>query len=355
MRERSGFRFRPPPGELSPELRAVVGLALAPAPPDSEALDPDTLWELAGRLELREAMAGRLSGWPEGGGHGALRERLRSWRRLCVARDLLHEEAARQVAAAAADHGLPVIWLKGFALRQAGIHPSGRRAHRDLDLLTSREGAPLLDRLLGERGWRRHGRESNEQHLPPLESPEGCYLDIHFRLRGVRLGSRGWARAREVLEQPGTRAAEGVPGSSLPGHDLLAAHVLVHAVAQHGHRPASYGLLRAVDDLAALLPTGEAWRRFAAGPYRWIARSVSRRELDALATLTSALARGELPDPAEQPDADRLLRHAQAGATDPRYARSLRGRHRGERIREALAEGHLGAYLRRKLAGLRLG
>ena len=107
-----------------------------------------------------------------------------------------------------------------------------------------------------------------------------------------------------------------------PPPEVLAAHVLVHGIGQHGFWPASYPLFKMVADLADLRELGEldALTDRALG---WVARDVSPAEAAAVRRLLARLAAGEDPRRWEG-DEETLLRHLLAGRLDPGYERALR-------------------------------
>jgi hypothetical protein len=102
---------------------------------------------------------------------------------------------------------------------------------------------------------------------------------------------------------------------------VLAAHVLVHGLGQHGYWPSSYSLLKMVADL---LDLGEVDPEVLSDrAAAWVARDVSADEVAAVRGMIGRLAAGE--DPAGWRGAEEeLLRHILAGRLDPEYAGALR-------------------------------
>ena len=335
-----------PPEELVWLLAAAFGPELPPAPAEAE-----TIPRLAGEFDLGPRIVAR---------HGveATRERLGpaagelvAAHRRAVALALAGERLARRVGELAAGHGLAILFLKGYALQLAALGPAGWRPFVDLDVLVSRAGAGELSDLLAGEGWRAAAGDGNPQHLPALIAPEGISVDLHFRLRGVRVGAERWATLDELLAADLCLPAPGAgAGAWVPRPPLLAAHLAVHALEQHGHRPATYPLLRAVADVADLA-AGEGAEELQSGARPLVRESLADDELAALFTLASLLGEGRLPaaDRAQEAAAGALLRHIVAGVGDPVYRRSLAIDHTAGRLRQAREDGELMRYISRKL------
>jgi hypothetical protein len=344
------FRFRPPPAPLSDAASWALLRAFGPREADAPApSDREAAADLAFRLALAERIGWRWRDDPAAAGIAESdRERFERAFRRSVATGLLYEETARALAVEAAELEVPLVFLKGFALALSGAQPPGSRAFSDLDVLADDEGARALARALGRRGWSSPPITGNEQHLPALRSPQGGVVEIHFRLRGVRVGESAWADATALARAGDLVRAPSLPGEcSIPAPEILAAHLLVHGLDQHGHRPRTYPLLRLIGDLADLLPDPAARRELATSLRRVIGDAVSEEETTAALALVDALTAGRLPAP--DTPAERLLRHLVAGTLDDDYAASLAVGHLSSRLGTAAREGHLGAYLRRKL------
>ena len=344
------MRFHPPRAPLPAELGWLLEAAFGPRLPPPSG-DPQRIAELARGFDLGPRIVARH-------GAAALRRLLgeasagpiREHRRG-VAVALAAEQTATRLGELAGQLGAPLLFLKGFALQRLLDGPAGWRPYLDLDVLLERNAADELRRRLLESGWKGSVEAGNPQHLPPLTSPEGTPVDVHFRLRGIRVAAARWATVGELLAAGLCRPAGQGEKTWLPSPTLLAAHLAVHALEQHGHRPATYPLLRAVADLADLssaVPeadlTGQAVA-LAAG-------SLAEDETRALFELASALAAGT---PAAAEDGDRgagtLLRHIVAGVLDPGYRASLALDHTAARLREARRDGELMRYIARKLKG----
>ena len=110
----------------------------------------------------------------------------------------------------------------------------------------------------------------------------------------------------------------------LPRRELLTAHALVHAIAQHGLAPAVFPGFLFLGDLVDLAFRGSGGRATLAAIVPWIEREVSYEEAEAALDLATALAAGDgrlLEEAgAGRSRARRLLDHFLAGVTNPGYA-----------------------------------
>ncbi len=227
--------------------------------------------------------------------------------------------AVRQVAEAAAPLGIPLVFLKFAALEGAGLLAAGSRGACDIDVLAPGGRAGELQRALTEIGYRVSGMPEMEHQLPPLAAPSGAVVEIHRHLPGVRVGG-GPSATFEALDREGLlEPLTDQPGRcSAPSPEVLAAHVLVHGLGQHGYWPASYSLLKMVSDLLDLGAEALPPRALS-----WTAKDVPAGETEAVRRLCLRLAAGEDPAAWDGPE-ETLLRHILAGRLDPGYARSLR-------------------------------
>jgi hypothetical protein len=328
---RDAFRFRPPPDLALPaELDRVLAHAFALRPP---AAPPDPLepaLELAARLALLPRWAARadsaaLDRDPRTAGAAA---RLRRERADATVRELQLDRALAEVADAAAGLGVELALLKGRALVLGGWAAPGSRPAGDLDLLVDEPALAALAAALRRRGFR-PGPSGSDHHAPALERAGLGRVELHRHLPGVRLAGRRFADWR-ALAAAGLLPplADGpFAGLRTPTRELLLAHALVHALAQHGMHTTYPGWLLVGDllDLGAIEPptvaeSTPAW-------YAWIARDVSRREVAAAVELARCLAAGE-PFAAAPPSADaaRLARHFTACALDADYREALKTR-----------------------------
>jgi hypothetical protein len=133
----------------------------------------------------------------------------------------------------------------------------------------------------------------------------------------------------------------------------MAAHLAVHALEQHGHRPSTYPLLRALADLADLSDHYDGDLAGSAAPF--LAESLAGDEIDAVFQLATLLAEGNSPEPANPTHrgAETLLRHIVAGTLDADYRASLAIQHTAGRLREARRDGELMRYIAQKFGGSR--
>jgi hypothetical protein len=144
----------------------------------------------------------------------------------------------------------------------------------------------------------------------------------------VRLDGRRSARWEDL---GGTGRVAAILGGDahaplrLPTRDVLVAHALVHALAQHGLAAAYPGWLL-VGDLIDLAAEDALAGADGALVSDWLARDLSAAEIDAALALARRAAAGDdLFAPAAAPPA-RLACHFTACALDPAYAAALKAR-----------------------------
>jgi Uncharacterised nucleotidyltransferase len=312
-------RFRPPRLAITPEVRWMLLRAFGPAEsPFAGAVEPAAALAMARLFEVSPRIAAR---------HG--RERLSRElgaetadgfardRAAAAAVGLRLMAAARRIAERAAPLGVPVAFLKFAALEGTGRLAPGSREACDVDALVPEDRAGELWRALLAAGYRASGLPEPEHQLPALADPEGSAVEIHRLLPGVRLAG-GSSATYEALARAGLLVTlPDFPGRcSAPAPEVLAAHAVVHGLAQHGFWPSTYSLLRMVADLIDLGPLTD--RALA-----WVAQDVSADEAEAVRRLCSRLAAGEDAAGWDAPE-ETLLRHVLAGRLDPGYERSLR-------------------------------
>lgn len=259
-------------------------------------------------------------------------------KRDTVANHLRLSAFAEDVAALASRAGIPVVLLKFAAL--ASRIPVGTRNACDVDVLvagTERERFEVTLRAAGIAPRSDYDR-AGEQHSVPHFHPSGLMLEIHDRLLGVRLpGSDRSARFEDLSRAGILVASPSCPGALVPLDEVLVAHLLVHAIAQHGLLPAEYPMLRVVGDLVDLgctdATTWPAERRRAV--HALIARDVSLEEVEATFQLAARLSQGDTAMLGEATPEGVLLRHMIAGALDADYRNGLKLR----ALREPLTDG----------------
>lgn len=321
------IRFRPPRIEPSPELRWILLRAFGSK--DLTAAELPSL-QAASELARRLDLAPRI-------GFRSARERLERElgeapaRSLVAARGLAALGADRQLALArdvavlARAHGLPLVLLKGAALNATGVVPAGSRWTADLDVLVPAEAVADFDAALRAEGFRATlGAIDCEHQTAPLQRGEGEIVEIHRFLPGVCApGSRRFATldslsaAGRLVELPGWPAPALVPAPV-----MLAAHALVHGIAQHGLAPRSYPLTRLLADLIDLGLAGPGGEALMVEAHAWTESHVTAEEARAVLELLRQLVEGRV-------EASPLLSHVLAGLLDDDYAASLKLRRLG--------------------------
>ena len=323
------FPFRPPPLVATEPLRWVLARAFGPAGCAPGPVAGAAAAELAERLGLAarilargdaDALAAEL-------GPGAL-ARLRDERRALAARQLRHEAALALFSTAAAALEVPFAPLKGGALTLGGWSLAATRPASDLDLLVPGDRLEELQRDLLRRGFMVTGT-AYEHQAPMLRHPAGGQLELHRVVLGVRLARRrsadfdALARAGLLDGRPPAPTVADRRLLRWPGREVLAAHAIVHALAQHVLAPGAYSGLLLVGDLVDLGAVGAPGRELLETVRPWIRAAVPGRVSLAAFDLVDSLAAGEPPAPG---DAECLLAHFVLGATDPRYQAALRAR-----------------------------
>ena len=323
-----GIRFHPPPVEAPAELGWVLARAFGP-PERAVAVpaDPRRAVEVARRLEVSARLAARLKRerWEEE--LGAAAGELRRERIGAVATEVRLMDVAREVAEEAEAMGVPVALLKGAALIASGAAPTGGRPACDVDLLAPEAGARALHAALRKKGWTASEVPSGDHQLGALASKTGGVVELHLHLPGVRIGGRS-ARFEDLEREGLLEDLAGWP-ARLPRREVLAAHAIAHAIAQHGFAPDASGLMKMMGDWIDL-GFGEAMR---ARVMELVGGDVSATEVAAVRGLASALAAGEevVERMAEGGEpAMVLLRHLIAGRWDERYRASLKLRLRAQ-------------------------
>ncbi len=306
------FRFAPPAVGLSPELGWALRRAFGPVAGEVAIGDPEVAVERARQLDLAARIGARvpqerLAAECGEAGAGAVRRA----RARAAAAGVQVLAAAGEVAAVAAGAGIPVAWLKFAGLAGLGLPVLGSRGVGDLDLLVAPAAAAPLAAALRAAGFREGSGVAAAHHLAPLFAPAGPAVEIHTRLPGVRLAG-GRSASFADLEVAGLLAASREPLAPglVPAARVQRAHLLVHALAQHGLAPAAYPGLRLFGDLLALGAPGEP-----------LPIDLSPREVAAAEELAAALGAGEIPAAG---DARRLLDHLLAGLLDARYREGLK-------------------------------
>ena len=338
-----GIRFSPPPVPVSPELRWVLLRALGPSGESAPTgIDGQAALDLADRLDLTHRIGARQ---PAAVLHRELGPRLagRIFARHETVRRWAQGLAAlsERVAARAADLGVPAAALKFLALRLEGLAPDGLRRAGDLDILVPARDVKRLAEGLREIGLRELDFPP-EEHALALGDPEERGVEIHRHVPGVSTDTAGQPATYESLDRAGLLQRHAPSGFLLPRRDVLAAHLAVHGLVQHGWSPLAYPLFRMVCDLADLcIAPGTSLLEDAR---RWTTSQLGRDELEGLACLAARLRSADpalLAEAAAGDPARLLLRHFVAGALDPDYQESLRLRAFAESARKGGLLRHL--------------
>lgn len=331
------MRFDPPPVRLTPELGWVLLRAFGPVAEAAPLpVDGARVFQVARLYTAASRIGGRCS--PDALTAEVGEDAARSFRRLYVAtaeRAIVLAGLARLVGETAAAIGEQVVLLKGVALHVGGIVPPGWRVAVDVDVLASPRTAAPLHAELRRRGLVPLGIADCEHHLQPLRHPCGRCVEIHPALHGV--GSDRDLDADDLVQLGLAIPIKAWAGVLLPDREVLAAHLLIHAIALHGDRPRDYPLMRLAADLVDLYPDAAAWRAFRERGAPLVAGHLDRDECAAAEALGLALRSGRVPvSPAWEVDAgaaallegaagaEALLRHLLAGSVDHAYANSLR-------------------------------
>ena len=326
---RSGFRFDPPQVEISAELRWLLWRAFGPAGEGLAGvadLDTEAVTGLAQSFDLAARVGARTP--PEALTSELGSETARRFRKEhagAAARYLLAGQLCRELAEAARQLEVPLVFLKGAALQLGENLTAGSRNMGDIDVLAPEDGARRLQATLVEAGCKAYEAPESEHQLQLLTHRSGLGIEVHKIIPGVRLGGGSSATAGVLIEKGLVRPAPGRgDGCYLPGEEVLLAHLLVHGIAQHGLSPQGYPMSRMLADVQDLGAGDDVWQ----AARRWIERDASREEVEAVAGLAGRLAAGEDPAAmvAGDDDTGALLRHLLAGVLDEGYARSMKFR-----------------------------
>lgn len=328
---RQGIRYSPPAVEVPPEVDWLLSWALAKHA--SDLVDANRVE--AGRLDRIVGATGLLgrirSRWPRELLASELSQGLfdKVGRAIhsIAANEVIQEEAALRIAEIASEQGISAVFLKGMALRLGGYAAAGTRQAGDIDVLVPHESAEPLSEALRQKGCRELDLRQPDYHLLPLVHPLGVVIEIHHFIEGVSLGSTRGVTAEEILAGENYRELEGWPaGNLVPDANLLTAHLLVHALGQHGFSPGSYPLLQLLADLQDLDFSGAPGDRFVDEGFEWIQKDMTQAEVAGTRNLLQRLESGEgasiISSGIDSPAL--ILRHLLAGALDAEYRQSLK-------------------------------
>jgi len=265
---------------------------------------PSTLAADLGREAARELALSRLQVMAKVGG-------------LC---DLVPE-----LATAASNASISIVFLKFAALHAGGYVAEGSRAAGDIDVLVRERDVERAVDILAGHGFIAAGTTYAEHHLPPFLDRQGRVVELHTRLPGLREpGSRRFAGFEALERGGGLEPSSGLCDGCYrlrPG--LLAAHAIAHGLAHHGGADA-YPVSRALADVIDVLPRDR--RTIGLESAQWIAEDVPAFELEAVVSLCNALEQGDLDGlvgRSEPRTECALLHHVLASSLDPDYRRSL--------------------------------
>jgi len=290
---------------------------------------PAWKWGVARAVVTMHGMAGvlaRNSNWHAAPGW---REFLHQQRAHIAERQQSVARLVDAVASSASEARIRVVVLKGAALPQFGLAPSGSRPLADLDLLVNSADGAATTALLQGLGYREDEESWKHIAFSPLRSSarqefgehsdRAIGVDLHFSIQ-ERLAGRTFDITREIFAPSG---ANGV--GFYPSRVALMRHLLLHAAGNMAtqwlraiqlHDIASLAAQFEQSDwdglLAAGLEAGERWWTFA--PLlltdRYWTDTIPPRVLDALSRECGVLHRRAVRD----------LRLAEVSASNPRLA-----------------------------------
>ncbi len=333
---RAGIRFTPPhlARELAVPLAWILSRAFGPPPaPTTQPVPlpaPETAVRLARRLGVSARIAARNDRARLVAELGEPAAALQSDLRQNAAENLRLGAALGAVAAASAQAGIPIAFLKYAALDLSGFLSRSGRSASDLDVLAPEGREGELSGALADAGFAISRTPGYEHQLPPQIHPQLGALEVHRIVLGVRpnreTGDRRSATLETLLASGLLRRVDTLPGVVyLPVPDILAAHAIVHGIGQHGFEPSAYPALRTFADLLDLGVNGDsgAVRRLRLAG--WLAEDVAEEELEAVADLCAGLGSGNVQAVmAGDGPSSRLLRHALAGRLDTDYESALK-------------------------------
>lgn len=312
-----------PPVALTAEIRWVLLRAFAPSQAAAPAhVQGAEVAALARDLGLVERIGARVPG-------GRLASELGRdvARELAVSRLQVLAGVNRlchlipELAAAAAEASVPLVFLKFAGLYVGGYLAEGSRAAADIDVLVPERDVARATQMLTARGFFESTTTlADHHHAPPLHDREGRVVELHTRLPGLRApGQRRFAGYDTLRAAGGLEPAPGLgPGCHVLRRDLLAAHALAHGFAQHGGADV-YPVTRALADVIDVLPLGHRAAGLDAAP--WVAAELPSAKLRVLLGLCDALEQGDLDSLDDECQA--LLQHVLASALDADYRRSM--------------------------------
>lgn len=319
------FRFRPPPVEIPTGVRWALGRAFAgPGWHAPRGVDAQEAVSWATTLGVETRIAFRSS--PEEVSReledDSAQELFRS-RHQAVADGMQLQDLMDIVAICRAELDLPLVVLRGMALLESGVTAPGARPLGDLHVLVPAGQAKRLARRVLEEGLRQSPKTESSRHLPPLTHPTLGTLRIYRQIHGLSAHGSGNATAEDLIRCGLCQDSPRLGGIKLPINKVIAAHAISHALDRHGRTPQICPPTRILGDLYDLAAdAGEDVADLLASCGRYIRRSVSKRELQAVSDLCRHLAQGSAE--ALRGDPGALIRHVVAGSREPKYQRALK-------------------------------
>jgi len=314
------LRFAPPNVALDSGLEWILQRALGPldwACPDStvvsQAAQSALQLDVAARIAARQPQAALLRELGPDGAH-VIRDQFLGTIGRCMQLD----HSLELLLERAASFAIPCILLKHAALSRMGVLRAGSRSASDLDVLVP--DARAFRAYLVRNGYRDLAGGAAKHQLAPLHDPSGVMVELHLHIPGITLSADArWATADDLLA---ARLTKQVGNALIPDPAIVAAHALVHGLAQHARAPRLYSPLKTFADLIDLRDTVNREYELAA---QFLSSSLTVDDIASAIALTRSLESGDL-DRAMEGGAGVILRHALAARLDRRYAARLRWR-----------------------------
>ena len=213
---------------------------------------------------------------------------------------------AGEIAATAADAGIPCVFLKGMALLLIGLHPDpAARFVADIDLLVPADALEATAAALAAAGYRRLPDRVSHAHDPLrfVRDDRPGLIELHQAPVAFRLAPA--LDARTLLHR--AVPVVGRPEVRVPCPDDLVLHAILHTMLQDHHfRLSELPLRNAVDlDLIGRRYAGLDWPAIRSR----LDRVAKGRDAFAFCLLATreALGAAHLPAPAAGPQAARRL------------------------------------------------
>lgn len=330
-----GIRFSPPNSKLDDNVAWVLTRAFAPPvtterAPHHERLDCARRLRLLPRILSRTPRNLLVADLGE-----AATERLVLEHRRQVARGLGIRRTQQQVADAAHDLDTSLVLLKFAALCELGCTSPASREACDLDVLVDANHAAALADRLCDIGYKCPPRRGPPHQPYVLHSPAGIMVELHVHIPYLRLGAEGSFATLDMLKSASVVGPLDPDDETvlIPSRSLMAAHLILHGMVQHGFEPQTYPGWRLISDLTDLGFSED--QTLQADSRRWIETCVSAEEIDALSVLITTLRLGRVD--ALWPSSDGaalLLRHHVLVVTDGQYRARVMLRRQVQALRE---------------------